>query len=170
MARRVFFSFHYELDCWRTNQVRHMGMLEGNEPCTPNEWEAIWRRGDSAVKAWIDDQMRGRSCLVVLIGRETANRPWVRYEISKAWEDGKGVVGVYVHRLKDQHKLQSTKGPNPFARVMVPGTHQPLSDRVTAHDPEGWFSTDVYRAIEERLGGWIDEAIEARSWRHWFNG
>ena len=23
MARRVFFSFHYERDIWRVNQVRH---------------------------------------------------------------------------------------------------------------------------------------------------
>ena len=44
--------------------------------------------------------MRGRSCVVVLIGSKTANREWVQYEIKKAWKDGKALLGVYIHGLK----------------------------------------------------------------------
>ena len=29
MARKVFFSFHYERDIWRTNVVRNSGIVAG---------------------------------------------------------------------------------------------------------------------------------------------
>ena len=34
MTRRVFYSFHYELDYWRAAQVRNIGRLECNRPAT----------------------------------------------------------------------------------------------------------------------------------------
>lgn len=54
-----------------------------------------------AIKKWINDNMDYRSCVVVLVGEETANRYWVKYEIKKAWNDGKGLLGIYIHNLKD---------------------------------------------------------------------
>ena len=30
MPRKVFFSFHYERDIWRTNVVRNSGIVEGS--------------------------------------------------------------------------------------------------------------------------------------------
>ena len=62
MARRCFFSFQYKPDNWRAAQVRNMGMVEGNVPVTDNNWETITSGGDPAIKKWIDDQLKGRSC------------------------------------------------------------------------------------------------------------
>ncbi len=39
--RQVFYSFHYKPDCWRTAQVRNIGVVEGNKPDSDNEWEKI---------------------------------------------------------------------------------------------------------------------------------
>jgi len=36
--RQVFYSFHYEADAWRAAQVRNMGVVEGNQPASDNEW------------------------------------------------------------------------------------------------------------------------------------
>ena len=41
MARRSFFSFHYEPDASRAAQVRNMGMVDGNNPVSDNDWETI---------------------------------------------------------------------------------------------------------------------------------
>jgi hypothetical protein len=41
MARKVFFSFYYDGDGWRASQVRNMGALEGNAPCSDNDWELL---------------------------------------------------------------------------------------------------------------------------------
>src|SRR4051812_35176336 len=99
--RKVFFSFHYRVDNWRVQQVQKMGKLEGQPILTSNQWEAVKRGGAAAIRRWIANQMRGKSCLVVLIGPRTAGRPWVEYEIKKAWRDGRGVVGIYIHSLKN---------------------------------------------------------------------
>ena len=45
-------------------------------------WEEVKRKGDDAIKKWIDDEMTGRTCAIVLVGAQTASRKWVTYEIS----------------------------------------------------------------------------------------
>ena len=81
MARRVFYSFHYDLDNWRVQQVKNMGAVEGQPLLSANEWEDVEAGGAKAIQKWIDEQMAGKSCNVVLIGSETAGRRWVEYEI-----------------------------------------------------------------------------------------
>lgn len=61
MQRKVFFSFHFDNDAWRASQVRNMGLLEGNEPVSSNDWEAVKRGGDAAIERWIANQMKGRT-------------------------------------------------------------------------------------------------------------
>ena len=61
-----------------------MGVGEGNKPATDNDWETITKGGDKAIQRWIDDQLDGKSCNVVLIGENTAGRKWIKYEIEAA--------------------------------------------------------------------------------------
>jgi len=117
MARETFFSFHYVPDCWRASQVRNIGVVEGNQPCSDNDWEEVKKGGDAAIQAWIDGQLSGRSCEPVLIGANTAGRKWIKYEIEKAWNDGKGVVGIYIHNLLDANGNKATKGRKPVRRL-----------------------------------------------------
>lgn len=82
--RQVFFSFHYNNDSWRAAQVKNMGKVSDSSTFSANEWEEVKEKSDSKIKDWIDGQMVKRSCLVVLIGKNTANRKWINYEINKA--------------------------------------------------------------------------------------
>lgn len=109
MARRVFYSFHYKKDNWRAATVRNIGVVEGNSPASDNDWETVKKGGDAAIKRWIADQMKNRTCTVVLVGAQTANRKWINYEIVKSWNDGKGVVGIYRHGLKNADGRISNK-------------------------------------------------------------
>jgi hypothetical protein len=84
--RQVFYSFHYAKDAWRASQVRNIGVVDGNQPVSDNDWETITSKGESAIKNWIDGQLDMRSCVVVLVGTETSTRKWIEYEIKKAWE------------------------------------------------------------------------------------
>lgn len=161
IKRRVFYSFHFEQDYWRTSQVRQIGALEGNEPASDNDWEDIKKGGEASIKRWINSQLKGRSCVVVLIGTHTANRKWINYEIKRAWELDKGVVGVYIHNLKDENQKQSAKGKNPFAYVRVQG--RLLSSIAKAYDPPSSISTNVYAHIKSNISDWIEEAIEIRN-------
>ena len=163
MARRVFFSFHYEPDCWRASQVRNIGVVEGNSPVSDNDWETITKGGDEAVQAWIDVQLQGRSCTIVLIGANTAGRKWINYEIEKSWNDGKGVVGIYIHNLEDSDGNQSPNGQNPFDGFTMKGDGRRLSSIVKAHDPPSSTGTGVYDWIKKNIESCVEEAISIRN-------
>jgi hypothetical protein len=163
MARRVFHSFHYKNDVYRVAQVRNMGVIEGQRLLSSNDWEAVKKKGDSAIKKWIDEQMKGRSCVVVLIGSQTAGRKWVDYEIENGWNRDKGLVGVYIHNLKDRSGSQSSKGANPFSGFNLKSTGTSLSSIVKAYDSPRSTSTYVYAYIKDNLEGWVEEAIRIRS-------
>lgn len=162
MARKVFFSFHYKKDSWRASQVRNAGVVEGNTPVSDNDWEKITRKGGKAIQAWIDEQLHGRSCTIVLIGSETAGRKWIKYEIQKSWNDGKGLLGIYIHNLKDQEGYQSTKGRNPFDDFVLQGSGEKLSSIVRAYDPPYSDSTKVYDYIKNNIANWVEDAIKLR--------
>lgn len=161
MARKAFYSFHYVSDNWRASQVRNMGVVDGNKPATDNEWEEVKKGGDTAIQEWIDDQLNGKSVAVVLIGSKTAGRKWINYEIKKAWGEGKGVLGIYVHNLKNSDGDQATKGNNPFDEFKI--GDKSLSSIVKAYDPPYSTSTNVYDHIKGNLADWIEKAIEIRN-------
>ena len=163
MARRAFYSFHYIPDNWRASQVRNIGVVEGNSPVSDNDWEEVKKKGDKAIQEWIDGQLKGRSVTVVLIGEKTAGRKWIDYEIEKSWNDGKGLVGIYIHNLKDSNGKQSSKGSNPFASFTVGKDKKKLSEVVKAYDPPYSTSTYVYDHIKENLEKWVEEAIDIRN-------
>src|SRR5438445_5557194 len=119
MARRVFFSFNYDRDIFRVSQVRNSGVTkEGYEESgfiDHASWESLRRQDDEAIKRWINSQLDGASVTVVLIGAETYGRPWVGYEIQRSFEQGKGMLGIFIHQLVDPRThLPDTVGRNPF--------------------------------------------------------
>jgi len=161
MAREpVFYSFHYDNDVFRVQQIRNMGVVEGDEPVSANEWEQIKRKGDASVQRWIDENMKYKRCVIVLIGSETAHRPWVQYEIKRAWEQRKGLFGIYIHNLKCPRNGTCAKGPNPFDNWAV--GNQSMSNLVTCYDPNNW---DAYGEIARNLQSWVASAIAAAKYR-----
>ena len=107
--RQVFFSFEYDKDNWRAGQVRNMGKVSNDSTFSDNDWESVKKNSELAIKRWINAEMDKRSCIVVLIGATTSTRKWVKYEIEKAYELGKGIVGIYVHGLKDKDGNQTDR-------------------------------------------------------------
>jgi len=160
MARRIFTSFHYIPDNWRASQIRNMGKIEGNSIATTNKWEEVTKGGDKAIEKWIDDNMSGKSCVIVFVGEKTAGRKWIKYEIRKAWQEGRGVMGIYVHNLKDSNGNQANKGRNPFEDFKI--GDKTMSSIVKCYDPPYSTSTYVYDHIKENIEEWIEKAIEIR--------
>jgi hypothetical protein len=163
MARRVFFSFHFDGDYWRSQQVRNIGALEHESPVSKNDWEEVKLGGAPAIEAWIADQLDGKSCLICLIGAQTSERPWVIHEVQEAWNAGKGVAGIYVHNLRDSSKRKSIKGNNPFDNLVFQGPpSKKLSSVAMAHDPGVNSSKKTYSWIEDNIGAVVEEAIAIR--------
>lgn len=161
MAREpVFYSFHYDNDVFRVQQIRNMGVVDGNEPVSPNDWEQVKRQGDAAVERWIDESMKYRRCVIVLIGSATASSRWVKYEIKRAWELKKGLFGIYIHSLKCPRNGTCAKGPNPFTNWNIGS--QSMASLVTCYDPNSW---DAYGEISRNLGSWVSSAITVTKYR-----
>ncbi len=175
--RQVFYSFHFSNDFWRVQEVRNMGAIEGNKPVSANEWEDVKRKGDENIKKWINSAMNYRSCVVVLAGHYTANRKWINYEIEHAWKEGKGIVVVYIHGLKDQNGEQDTKGNNPLDNFCIDKTFNYIANHAKpadsnevnlasvckAYNPPFVTSTNVYNFIKENIDSWCEEAIKIRN-------
>lgn len=125
MARRVFFSFHHRNDSWRAGQVRNCWLTQGqaNSFVDAAAWEKVKRSGDVAVKAWIDRELKGTSVTVVLIGQRTWKRRWVKYEILQSYKRNNGILGIYVHGMKDERQQTSSRGRNPMADIEVTTEH-----------------------------------------------
>jgi len=138
-----------------------MGVIEGNQVVSDNTWETITNGGDAAIKKWIAEQLSGKSCAIVLIGNGTAGRKWINYEIIEAWKANKGVLGVYIHNLKNLAGDQATKGSNPFTGITL--GDDKLSSIVKTYDPPYSTSTNVYSHISDNLATWVDDAIAIRA-------
>jgi len=160
MARIVFTSFHYVPDNWRASQIRNMGKIEGNSVATTNKWEEVTNGGNKAIEKWIDDNMSGKSCVVVFVGENTAGRKWIKYEVEKAWNEGRGIFGIFVHNLKDRDGNQANKGKNPFDDFTLNG--KALSSIVKCYNPPYTTSKNVYDYISSNIEDWIEDAIEIR--------
>ena len=163
MKRKCFYSFHYVPDCHRVAQIRNIGTIEGNRPASDNNWESVKKGGDAAIKKWISDQMSGKSCVIVLVGSKTAGRKWINHEIIEAWKAGKGIVGIYIHGIKDISGNTTTKGDNPFDSITLTGTGKKLSSIVKCYTPSGATSKDKYAWISDNLANAVEEAIRIRN-------
>ena len=159
MVRRVFFSFHYERDIWRVSQVRNSWVtkpdIEEAGYIDAAGWESIEKQGEEAIKRWIMTQLDGTSVTVVLIGTETSKRQWVGYEIDQSHRKGNGMLGIYIHNVKDQKSLTDTKGSNPFDNWYIEQNGQKtyLSQLYPTYD---WVSDNGY----DNIGDWIEQAAK----------
>ncbi|RKH71735.1 molecular chaperone Tir [Corallococcus sp. AB049A] len=160
MARRVFYSFHFDNDFWRTQQVRNINALEGQTLVAANTWEEVKKKGDASIQKWIDDQMVGKSCVVVLVGSETASRKWVQYEIKKGWSEGKGVLGIRINKLLNKDGKSSAPGANPFDLLNIKG--KSFSQIASLKTPSGVDSKAAYADIAKNIEAWVEEAIKIR--------
>ena len=156
--RQVFFSFEYNKDNWRAGEVRSMGKVSKESTFSDNDWEEVKYKSDASIMRWIDSQLNKRSCVVVLVGTTTSTRKWVNYEIKKAYELGKGIVGIYIHGLKDKNGNQSSKGTNPFYSIYTKDGHR-LSNYIKCYDTPYLTSKNVYNYISDHISSYIEEAI-----------
>ncbi|KXP13912.1 TIR domain-containing protein [Tsukamurella pseudospumae] len=156
MAKSVFYSFHYDRDNWRVNMIRNMGKLDGTPVLNAQDWESIRRTSDAAIKTWIEQQMKYKSAVVVLVGAQTSTRPWVKHEIVHAWNNRRPLVGIRIHKLLDQNRRSDYAGNNPFDIALKDGTN--MSNYVRLHDPAGADSQQAYNSILTNIVSWVDGA------------
>lgn len=143
MARRVFFSFEYEHDVSRAMVVRNSWVTQGKEAAgfvDAADFEEVKKGGDAAIKAWIDQQLKGTSVTAVLVGSHTCQSNYVAYEIEQSASRGNGLLAVDISQIRDWNRASSWCCGNPL-------NGKPLYD---------WVSGGGYAS----LGDWIEAAAK----------
>jgi hypothetical protein len=102
MARRAFFSFHYQRDIFRVNIVRNSNLIAGAAAAGWHDaslWERAKTTGPDAIRKLIDAGLERTTATVVCIGAQSANRQWIDYEIDQSVARGNKLLGVRIHHL-----------------------------------------------------------------------
>jgi hypothetical protein len=159
MARRVFFSFHYDRDVRRVVQVRNSWVVPAQREAQPfydkAQFEEAKKRA-GGIEKWIEEQMKSTSVTVVLFGAETWQREWVLHELKRSHELKKGILAIDIHNLKDPQAGADVQGDNPLAYVPVrtSGGVVTLSQLHRSYD---WVRHDG----RNNLPNWIEDAARA---------
>ena len=159
MARKVFFSFHYERDVRRIVQVRNSWVVRPEGEAQPfydkAEFEEAKRRA-GGIEEWIEQQLKGTSVTVILFGAETYDRKWVRHEIERSYKLKKGMLAIDIHRIKYPQKGSDVQGKNPldYWSIEKNGRKVYFSEMYETYD---WVNDDGYK----NLSSWIEKAAKA---------
>lgn len=152
-TKTVFYSFHYKRDVNRVQLVRNLNVLDGQPLLGAQEWESKLNAGRKAIENWIAQEMRYKRVVVVLIGQETAGREWVQYEIAKAWEERKPIVGIRIHGLSD-FGTTDKPGSSPFDSF-VGGWQIPVFDPTVTDWLGKIDSKATYSELAQNLERWV---------------
>lgn len=161
LKRRVFFSFHYQNDIWRVNQIRqswryqHENQREAEGFFDASIWESAKRTSPESLKTLIRENIKNTSVTCVLAGQETFQRRWVRYEIARSIVKGNGLFTVTISNMLDQKRYSSPAGDDPLnhmAVYKVPDGRILLAERdiVTGQ----WKSYDDYNQAVSLPSSW----------------
>ena len=147
MAKRVFFSFHYQdvID-FRANVVRNHWRTKLNRESSgyfdASVWESARKTGEESLKRLINNALKNTSVTCVLIGTETHARPWVRYEIMKSLRMGKWICGVHINSIKGKDGRVKTLGKNPFEDLMISYSTRGQMAQLQERSGSGWRTFD----------------------------
>lgn len=120
MARYTFFSFSYEdVKNFKVNVVRNSWLLNNNSQTfiDGSIWENEKSKGSAAIKALIEEGLNRTSVTALLIGDNTYDRRWVKYEIVKSFERGNGIIAIHINRIRGKNQKISARGLNPLDRL-----------------------------------------------------
>lgn len=152
MARRVFFSFHYERDVRRIQQVRNAWVVRQRGEAQPfydgADFEDAKRRA-GGIEKWINDQLKGCSVTAVLFGKETYSRDWVKYEIEQSYKNNMGILAIDIHGVRDPLHGTDSQGRNPLDHWSING-----NSFTSIYRTYDWVRDDGYNNI----GSWIELA------------
>lgn len=143
MARKVFFSFKYD-DVQRAMNVRNSNVISGAAKSgfiDKADFEEVERKGDKAIKNWIDEQLEGTTVTVILVGANTDKSRWVKYEIEQSISRGNGILTI------DISKIANLQGR----------TTDCCSMRIKGYNHYLWNKDNG----RENLGDWVEDAAIA---------
>jgi len=147
MAKRVFFSFHYQdvID-FRANVVRNHWMTKPDREQAgyfdASVWESARLQGEIGLKRLINGALENTSNTCIVVGTLTYSRPWVRYEMLKSFRRGNHLLAVHANSVKGKDQMTKPLGPNPLEFVGVTYSEDGRTATLWERDGANWTKYD----------------------------
>jgi hypothetical protein len=118
--RKAYFAFRFE-DIMRVNNVRNAWKIDHPDNTAMRSFydRSIWGKSKAqepeSLKALMREAMIHSSAVCVLVGKNTWQGPWVKYEIARSVVDERGLLAVHINGLNHHHRqAPDTRGYNPL--------------------------------------------------------
>ena len=161
MKSLIYFSFHYCSDHERVTQIREAWLSQDNSEAT-GRWDdkhfmtILEAQGQPGVYPYIDSLRKDTDVTVVLIGEQTADSPFVAYELEKSIQEKQPILAIHMRGLTNKKGVPSPKGNNPLEAVTInkDGKEVPLSDVYPTYD---WINDDG----AANLYSWVEQVKQS---------
>lgn len=159
MAVHNVFISHYSGDVERLRRLKDRLKAAGckvrNSSAEEDKEGGLVRNGKKVADATIARYLKARvnwaGTFIVIIGEHTHERPWVNYEIKKAAEMGKQIIGIYDHGCQDSVELPEAYkryGGSPIGWNSIDKLSDMIKGKVVAPEaPDGIHSGPIYNII-----------------------
>lgn len=154
----VFIS-HYSGDVQRLRDLKNRLIAAGckvrNSSAEEDKDGGLVRAGkpvsDAAIARYLRARIKWSGTFIVIIGEHTHERPWVNYEIKKAAQMGKQIVGVYDFGCVNKVELPEAYkryGGSPIGWNSLEKLSDIISGKTMAPEaPDGVPSSPIYNII-----------------------
>lgn len=154
----VFIS-HYSGDVQRLRDLKNRLIAAGckvrNSSAEEDKEGGLVRAGkpvsDATIARYLRARIKWSGTFIVVIGEHTHERPWVNYEIKKAAQMGKQIVGIYDYGCKDKVELPEAYkryGGSPIGWNSLDKLSDIIKGKVTAPEaPDSTPSGPIYNII-----------------------
>ncbi len=150
--KNIFISHHHKDDAsvdGLTDMLSGKGYKLRNSSIRvkPDNQERLDKKqvSDRTIERLLRMKMRWAGQVVVVIGKETHNRPWVNWEIQAAHKLGKPIIGVYENGLKGQ--VEIPENLKKYATSIVGWRSDPiisaLEGKSQFQNPDGTLSPKI---------------------------
>jgi hypothetical protein len=152
VKRKVYFAFSF-IDIVRVNNVRQIGKIGPRESRNARTFydRSIWEQrsitNDDGLKNLMRNGVKHSSAVCVLIGTDTWDSRWVKYEIARAVSDGRGLFGVHINSLN--HHVRRAPDPPGYNPLHLMGVYRDLNGKFYL-----WEKSIVIKNVETGELGW----------------
>lgn len=182
MAKRVFFSFHYQdVSDFRANVVRNSWQTHSDRQDAgffdASIWETAKKTSAIALKRLINKELRNTSVTCVLIGSSTYKRRWVRYEIMCSFKKNNKIIGIHINSIRGKDGKTKARGENPLDYLGVEFSSDGRSVTLFEYEAKEWkeyteldssssYSLDHVAPVDRRGNFYrLSEITETYDWQ-----
>lgn len=92
---KVFISYHYQCDNKVAKEITNIVNKDRTSLFTVLQ-EQVKKNDSESIKRWVDEEIKKTRFTILLISKETFEREYVSYEITRSRENGNTIIPILI--------------------------------------------------------------------------